>query len=159
MLTLLAGHGLFDLTVKATADIDVDYHHCVEDVGLVLGQAVRQALGDKAGICRYGSFVLPMDECLGQVVIDLSGRPFFVYQVEVRNWMVRDFNIALVKEFFQAFANAVGANLHMKLDYGQEPHHIAECLFKCFARALDQATQKDPRRGNSLPSTKGSLDG
>ncbi len=154
MLTLFARHGLFDLDVKATGDVEVDYHHTVEDVGIVLGQAVKEALGDKRGLTRYGFFILPMDEALGRVAIDLSGRAFFVYDVEVRNWMVRDFNICLVKEFFQALTNAVGANLHIRLEYGQEPHHIAECLFKCFARALDAATRLDPRLAGELPSTK-----
>ena len=158
MLTLFARHGLFDVTVRATGDVDVDYHHTVEDVGIVLGQALREALGDKAGICRYGFFILPMDECLARAVVDLSGRAFFVYQVEVKNWMVRDFNICLVKEFFQAMANALACNLHLRLEYGEEPHHIAESLFKVFARALDRATRFDPRLGDALPTTKGKLD-
>lgn len=157
MLDLFARHGLFDLTVKATGDIDVDYHHTVEDVGIVLGEAVKQAVGDKRGMKRYGFFILPMDECLARVALDLSNRPLFVYKVEAVNVMIRDFNLALVREFYQAFANAVGANLHMKLEYGDEPHHIAESLFKCFARALDMATQLDPRLGDRLPSTKESL--
>lgn len=157
MLTLFARHGLFDLSVEAEGDLEVDYHHTVEDVGIVLGQAVKQALGDKAGICRYGFFILPMDECLARVALDLSNRPLFVYDVEAASLMVRDFNILLVREFFQAFANAVGANLHMKLEYGSEPHHIAEALFKCFARALDGATRADPRTAGIIPSTKESL--
>lgn len=157
MLDLFARHGLFDLEVKATGDIEIDYHHTVEDVGIVLGEAVKQAIGDKRGMKRYGFFILPMDECLAQVAIDLSNRPIFRYKVDPVNVMIRDFNIALVKEFFQAFANAVGANLHMKLEYGEEPHHIAESLFKCFARALDAATQLDPRLGDRLPSTKEAL--
>ncbi len=157
MLDLFARHGLFDLTVKATGDIEVDYHHTVEDVGIVLGEAVKQAVGDKRGMKRYGFFILPMDECLAQVAIDLSNRPIFRYKVEASNVMIRDFNLALVKEFYQAFTNAVGANLHMKLEYGEEPHHIAESLFKCFARALDMATQFDPRLGDRLPSTKEAL--
>lgn len=157
MLELFTRHALVDLTVKATGDIAVDYHHTVEDVGIVLGEAVKQAVGDKKGIRRYGFFLLPMDECLARVALDLSNRPFFVYQVEASNVMVRDFNIVLVREFFQAFANAAGANLHMTLEYGDEPHHIAEALFKCFARALDVATSIDPRQADSLPSTKGML--
>jgi imidazoleglycerol-phosphate dehydratase len=157
MLTLFARHGLFDLSVHAQGDLAVDYHHTVEDVGLVLGQAFKKALGDKCGIRRYGFFILPMDECLARVALDLSNRPLFVYDVEIGNPMVRDFNIGLVKEFFQAFANEVGANLHMKLEYGDEPHHIAEALFKCCARALDAATSIDPRQADSLPSTKGLL--
>ncbi|WOO43516.1 imidazoleglycerol-phosphate dehydratase HisB [Rubellicoccus peritrichatus] len=154
MLTLFAKHGLFDLEVKAKGDIEVDYHHTVEDVGIVLGQAFKQALGDKLGIRRYGFFILPMDECLARVALDLSNRPIFVYQVEAASLMVRDFNILLVREFFQGFANSVGANLHMRLEYGIDPHHIAEALFKCCARALDAATQIDPRTVGVVPSTK-----
>ncbi|MGK0310030.1 MAG: imidazoleglycerol-phosphate dehydratase [Lentimonas sp.] len=157
MLTLFSKHGLFDLKVKATGDIDVDYHHVVEDVGIVLGQAFKQALGKKEGINRYGFFLLPMDESLARVVIDLSNRQAFVYQVNHEFPMVRDFNIVLVKEFFQAFANNAVCNLHVQLEYGEEPHHIAESLFKCLARALDMATSIDPRMNNALPSTKGTL--
>jgi imidazoleglycerol-phosphate dehydratase len=157
MLTLFSKHGLFDLTVKATGDIDVDYHHMVEDVGIVLGQAFKQALGKKEGINRYGFFLLPMDESLARVVVDLSNRQAFVYQVKHEFPMVRDFNIVLVKEFFQAFTNNMACNLHVRLEYGEEPHHIAESLFKCLARALDVATSIDPRLKNALPSTKGTL--
>lgn len=157
MLTLFAKHGLFDLKVKATGDIDVDYHHLVEDTGIVLGQAVKQAIGEKRGIRRYGFFLLPMDESLARVVLDLSNRQAFVYDVAYQFPMVRDFNIVLVKEFFQGFANDAACNLHIKLEYGEEPHHIAEAIFKCFARALDVATSVDPRMGDALPSTKGTL--
>lgn len=157
MLTLFAKHGLFDLKVKASGDIDVDYHHMVEDVGIVLGQAFRQALGEKRGICRYGFFLLPMDESLARVVIDLSNRQAFVYKVSHQFPMVRDFNIVLVKEFFQAFANNAVCNLHINLEYGEEPHHVAEAIFKCFARALDMATMIEPRMNNELPTTKGTL--
>ncbi len=154
MLTLLARHGLFDLTVRATGDVDVDYHHTVEDVGLVFGSALRQALGDKRGIRRYGFLIAPMDECLARVARDLGGRPYFVYDVHAPNPMVRDFNIALVREFFLAIANSAGANLHIKLEYGEEPHHIAESLFKCFAKALMNACEINPRCAGILPSTK-----
>jgi len=157
MLTLFAKHGLFDLKVKATGDIDVDYHHMVEDTGIVLGQAVKQALGDKGGIRRYGFFLLPMDESLARVVLDLSNRQAFVYNVDYQFPMVRDFSIVLVKEFFQAFANDAACNLHITLEYGEEPHHIAEAIFKGFARALDVATTVDPRLGGALPATKGTL--
>ena len=157
MLTLLAKHGLFDLKVKATGDIDVDYHHMVEDTGIVLGQAVKQALGDKGGIRRYGFFLLPMDESLARISLDLSNRQAFVYTVDFKFPMVRDFNIVLVKEFFQAFANDAACNLHINLEYGEEPHHIAEAIFKGFARALDMATTVYPRLGGALPSTKGTL--
>jgi imidazoleglycerol-phosphate dehydratase len=157
MLTLFAKHGLFDLKVKATGDTDVDYHHMVEDTGIVLGQAIKEALGEKRGIRRYGFFLLPMDESLARVSLDLSNRQAFVYKVDYQFPMVRDFNIVLVKEFFQAFANVAACNLHINLEYGEEPHHIAEAIFKAFARALDVATTIDPRMGDALPSTKGTL--
>lgn len=157
MLTLFAKHGLFDLTVKARGDLDVDYHHTVEDVGLVLGQAIKQALGDKVGIKRYGFFLLPMDESLARVAIDVGGRPHLVYNAEVTTMFVRDFNIVLVKEFCRALSNALGANLHIQLVYGEEPHHVAEAIFKCLARALDVATQIEPRAADLLPSTKGTI--
>ena len=157
MLTLFAKHGLFDLTVKAKGDVDVDYHHTVEDVGLVLGQAFKKALGDKLGITRYGFFILPMDEALARVVVDVGGRPLLAYRVEAPSMFVRDFNLVLVKEFCRAFSNALGANLHVELIYGEEPHHIAESIFKALGRAMDAATRIEPRAANLLPSTKGSL--
>ena len=157
MLTLFAKHGLFDLEVKARGDVAVDYHHTVEDVGIVLGEAFKAALGDKLGLTRYGFFILPMDEALARVVIDLGGRPHLVYDVSAPTMFVRDFNLALVKEFFRAFANTVGANVHVKLVYGEEPHHVVEAVFKSFARALDAATQIEPRAADRLPSTKGKL--
>ncbi len=157
MLTLFAKHGLFDLEVKARGDVAVDYHHTVEDVGIVLGEAFKTALGDKLGLKRYGFFILPMDEALARVVIDLGGRPHLVYDVSAPTMFVRDFNLALVKEFFRAFANTVGANVHVKLVYGEEPHHVVEAVFKSFARALDAATQIEPRAADRLPSTKGKL--
>jgi imidazoleglycerol-phosphate dehydratase len=157
MLTLFAKHGLYDLTVKAKGDVDVDYHHTVEDVGLVLGQAFKKALGEKIGIRRYGFFILPMDEALARVVVDVGGRPHLVYNVESPSMFVRDFNLVLVKEFCRAFSNALGANLHVQLIYGEEPHHIAEAVFKGLGRALDAATRLEPRAANLLPSTKGSL--
>jgi imidazoleglycerol-phosphate dehydratase len=157
MLTLFAKHGLFDLDVAAKGDVAVDYHHTVEDVGLVLGEAFKQALGDKLGIRRYGFFILPMDESLARVVIDIGGRPHLVYEAEAPTMFVRDFNIVLVKEFSRAFSNALGANLHVKLEYGEEPHHVAEAIFKALARALDVATQIDSRAAGQLPSTKGKI--
>ena len=157
MLTLFAKHGLFDLELKAKGDVAVDYHHTVEDVGLVLGQAFKEALGEKIGIKRYGFFVLPMDESLARVVIDVGGRPHLVYESNAPTMFVRDFNIVLVKEFCRAFSNALGANLHVHLLYGEEPHHVAEAIFKCFARALDIATQIEPRAADLLPSTKGTI--
>ncbi len=157
MLTLVARHGLFDLDLKAKGDLAVDYHHTVEDSGIVLGQAVKEAIGDKLGLRRYGFFIAPMDESLARVALDLSNRPVLVYKVAADNLMIRDFNLGLVKEFFQGFTIAAGANLHIALEYGEEPHHIAECIFKAFAKALDMATQIDPRSANALPSTKGLL--
>lgn len=158
MLTLLAKHALFDLTVKAKGDVAVDYHHTVEDVGLVLGGALKQALGDKIGIRRYGFVFLPMDEALARVVVDLGGRPYLAYGVRATNLFVRDFNLVLVKEFCRALANALGANLHVALLYGEEPHHIAEAIFKGLGRALALAASIDPRAPDSLPSTKGVID-
>lgn len=157
MLTLFARHGLFDLEVKAVGDVDVDYHHTVEDVGIVLGEALKKALGDKLGIRRYGFFLLPMDESLARVVVDIGGRPHLVYEAEAPTMFVRDFNIVLVKEFCRAFSNALGCNLHVHLVYGEEPHHVAEAIFKGLARALDVATQIDPRSAGQLPSTKGKI--
>ncbi len=157
MLTLLSRHAMIDLKVKASGDTDVDYHHTVEDVGIVLGSAIKEALGDKAGIRRYGFFILPMDETLARCVIDLSNRPMLVYQADIINFMVKDFNIALVREFFQGLANSLGCNLHLKVEYGEEPHHIAEALFKAFAKALRAAVEIDPRQDGRVPSTKGTL--
>jgi imidazoleglycerol-phosphate dehydratase len=157
LLELFTRHGLFDLEIKAHGDVDVDYHHTVEDVGLVLGDAFRQALGDKIGIHRYGFFILPMDECLSRVAVDLSNRPYLAYDVSVEDGYVRDFNIILIKEFCRAFSNALGANVHVQLEYGEEAHHAVECVMKCLARALDRATSIDPRAADALPSTKGTL--
>ncbi len=157
MLTLFAKHGLFDLNVVCNGDVAVDYHHTVEDVGLVLGEAFKQALGQKLGIRRYGFFLLPMDESLVRVVVDIGGRPHLVYEANAPTMYVRDFNIILVKEFARAFSNALGCNLHVKLEYGEEPHHVAEAVFKGLARALDAATQVDPRCAGQLPSTKGKI--
>ncbi len=157
MLTLFAKHGLFDLEVKGRGDVAVDYHHTVEDVGIVLGEAFKAAVGDKVGLRRYGFFMVPMDEALARVVIDRGGRPHRVYDVGAPTMFVRDFNLALVKEFFRAFANSAGANVHVQLAYGEEPHHVVEAVFKAFARALDAATQIEPRAADRLPSTKGKL--
>ena len=157
MLTLFSRHGLFDLQVKAVGDIDVDYHHTVEDTGIVLGQLFKKAFGEKRGIRRYGFFLLPMNEALARVALDLSTRQAFVYKVDYKDGMIRDFSLGLVKEFFQAFANEACCNLHINLEYGDEPHHIAEAIFKSFARALDLATMIDPRLGDSVPTTKGTL--
>lgn len=155
MLTLFAKHGHFDLEVTCKGDVEVDYHHTVEDVGIVLGDAFKQALGDKKGIVRYGFFHVPMDEALARVVVDLSGRACLAYDVVAPTMYVRDFNLILVKEFARAFSNALACNLHVKLEYGEEPHHIAEAIFKALARALDAAVTIDPRSADQIPSTKG----
>ena len=157
MLELFAKHGFFDLQIKARGDLEVDYHHLVEDVGLSLGQTIQQALSDRRGIKRYGFFILTMDESQVTVALDLSNRPYLVYEVETTERFVRDFTIDLFKEFFQAVANESGANLHVKLDRGEEPHHAAEAVFKSFAKALDSATRIEPRLGGKVPSTKGTL--
>ena len=156
MLTLFARHGLFDVTVKAVGDLDIDFHHTVEDIGLVLGDVVRQALGDKQGIVRYGTARIPMDEALAEVTIDLSGRPYMVYDVALSKVKIGDFDAELGKEFFQAFANTCGCNLHVRLLYGENVHHILEACFKGFARALDMATRRDTRI-EGVMSTKGTL--
>ncbi len=157
MLELFARHGLFDLKLRAKGDIEIDYHHTVEDVGIVLGQAVKTAVGDKSGMNRYGFFILPMDETLVRAAIDLCNRPILVCDIGDSDARVRDFNVSLCREFFQAFANEAGANLHIKLEYGDEPHHIAEAAFKCFSKALAMSVAKDPRRGNNIPTTKGAI--
>lgn len=157
MLELFAHHGLLGLEVEAKGDVSVDYHHTVEDVGIVLGQALSKAVGDKQGIQRYGSCYLPMDECLSRFVMDLGGRPLFVWRVNPPQFFVRDFNIILLREFFQAFANNAGANVHVELLYGEEPHHVAESIFKGFGRTLCACVRRDPRRQGRVPSTKGTL--
>lgn len=156
MLNLFARHGLFDLQLEANGDIDIDFHHTVEDIGIVLGSAVRQALGDKQGIRRYGFARVPMDETLAEVSLDISGRPYLVYQVELPKVKVGDFDVELAREFFQAFTNNCGCNLHINLLYGDNVHHIIEACFKAFARALDTATQRDERISGVM-STKGTL--
>lgn len=153
MLTLFAKHGLFDLKVKAVGDIHVDYHHTVEDTGIVLGQAFRQALGDKVGLVRYGSFFLPMDETLARVAVDLSGRAYLEHRVPPGVEPIRDFSFQLVEEFLRGFAFNVGANVHTEILYGRDAHHMAEAIFKGLARALDAATVIDPRV-TGVPSTK-----
>ena len=180
MLTLFAKHAVVDLKLLCRGDLEVDAHHTVEDCGLALGQAFHQALGDKKGIRRYGTgfdprnpftgeAYVPMDECLARCVIDFSGRPYLVWrglnaiaykavtQAEQRQDMSSAFRFGLAREFFQAFANEARCNLHLELLYGDEPHHIAEALFKAFAKAVDAACQRDPRIAGRLPTTKGKL--
>lgn len=157
MLHLFARHGHFDLEVTAQGDIDIDFHHTVEDIGIVLGEAFRKALGDKQGIVRYGNARIPMDEALAEVTIDLSGRPYLVYNVQLPKVKVGSFDTELAREFFQAFANTCGCNLHLNLLYGENVHHIIEACFKGFGRAMDSATRHDPRLEGSVLSTKGVL--
>jgi imidazoleglycerol-phosphate dehydratase len=156
MLESFTRHGLFDIGIKAKGDIEVDYHHTVEDVGLALGQAFKEALGDKQGIRRFGEASCPLDDTLARVVVDISGRPYLSYNVKIRPGRVGDFDTDLPHEFFAAFANQLGMNLHMDVIRGENPHHIIEACFKSFARAMDMATQLDPRIQGVL-STKGSL--
>ena len=156
MLELFARHGFFDLEVKAVGDLAVDYHHTMEDLGLVLGDALAKALGDKAGIRRYGNMILPMDETLVLVALDLSGRPCLVFDVKSPAPQVKDIDVRLFHEFFQALSVKAGMNLHVKMLAGEEVHHVYEAIFKGFAKALDQATAIDPRVVGVL-STKGSL--
>lgn len=156
MLTLFAVHGFFDLTVEAKGDLDVDFHHTVEDVGLVLGEVFRKALGDRAGIRRYGHAVTPMDESLAAVTIDFSNRPFLVYNIPGPFGSGSRFDPALAKEFFRAFSNQSGMNLHINVPYGENEHHIIESIFKATGRALDQAVTLDSRV-KGVRSSKGSL--
>lgn len=157
MLTHLAVHGLFDLTVQARGDLEVDPHHTVEDVALVLGQAFDQALGDRKGILRMGDCFVPMDETLAHVAIDLSGRSYSVIQAEWHTPYVGNISSTLFPHFFESFAITARCNLHARVLYGRDDHHQAEALFKAWARALDRATQIDPRRAEAIPSTKGTL--
>lgn len=156
MLILFSGHGLFDLTVTCDGDIEVDQHHTTEDVGIVLGQAFKNAIGNMEGIQRYASVSIPMDESLATVHIDISGRPHLVYRVEGLKDKVGEFDTELVQEFFQGFVNHAGVTLHITLAYGTNTHHMIEAIFKAFARALDAASSINPRI-KGIPSTKGLL--
>ena len=157
MLELFAKHGFFDLTIQASGDTEVDFHHTMEDLGLVLGTAIAEAAGDRKGIRRYGSFLLPMDEALAEIALDLSGRPCLVYQVPMPAAQVGTVDVRLFHEFFQALCVKGGMNLHIRLLAGEEAHHCLEAIFKGFAKALDIATSIDPRIQGVL-STKGCLD-
>ncbi len=159
MLTALARHSLMDLTVAAKGDLHIDDHHTVEDVGIVLGQALRQALGDKRGIRRFGQCLLPMDEALAEAAIDISGRPFLAWSVPFQRPKIGTFDTELVEEFFRAFAFNSGITLHVTLKAGTNAHHVAEACFKAVARALRMALETDPRMAGEIPSTKGSLEG
>lgn len=157
MLDQVARHGLFDIQVQASGDLDIDAHHTVEDIGIVLGQAFAQALGDKQGITRYGHAYVPLDEALSRVVIDFSGRPGLEYRVKYPRARIGDFDVDLVHEFFQGFVNAAHVTLHIDNLHGINAHHIAETVFKAFGRAVRMAVSLDPRVGDSVPSTKGRL--
>ncbi len=157
MLTEIAVHGLFDLVVMAKGDLHIDAHHTVEDCGLALGESFKQALGDKRGIFRTASATVPMDEALGQVVVDFSGRPYAVLNMAWTSPMVGGLHTTLLEHFFESFATASGANLHVIVHYGRDNHHMAESLFKAMARAMAKAVQIDPRRSGSIPSSKGVL--
>lgn len=156
MLDLLAKHGFFNLTVEAKGDTEIDDHHTVEDIGIVLGAALKESLEKKAGIRRFGWATVPLDETLAQVVVDLSGRPFLVYNVALPHRQVKGFDLGLFEDFFQAFVSQGGLNLHVNVHYGRNAHHIMEAIFKGLAKALDQATTIDNRVSGVL-STKGSL--
>ena len=157
MLNLFSRHGLIDLDIRGRGDTAVDDHHLVEDMGICLGQAVRKALGERKGISRYGSAVVPMDESLCDVAMDLSGRPYLAYQVDLpKKYKLKDFDPGLAEDFFQSVVNHAGMNLHIRLHYGRDVHHMLEGIFKAFGRALDQATSIDPRIKGVL-STKGKI--
>ncbi len=156
MLELFSRHGLFDLEVRCKGDLEVDAHHTVEDVGICLGLAVKEALGSAKGIRRYGWVVLPMDEALATVALDLGGRPYLAVSVPTLDGDIGGFAMELLPEFFQAFCNNAGANLHIRVDSGRNRHHMAEAIFKAFSKALDQAVTVDPRV-QGVPSTKGRL--
>jgi imidazoleglycerol-phosphate dehydratase len=159
MLEQVARHGLIDIELEAKGDLHIDFHHTVEDCGIVLGQAVAKALGDKAGITRYASVELPMDECLTRVAIDVSGRPYLVWKVAFTRPKLGEMDTELFREWFQAFAQNAGITLHVENLYGENNHHIAETCYKGLARALGAAIAHDPRQAGRVPSTKGSLGG
>ena len=154
MLTLFSRHGLFDMTVLAKGDVEVDYHHTVEDVGICLGEAFRRALGDMKGISRYGHAVVPMIEALAAVTVDISARPHLVYRSPLKSEKVGNFDVELVEEFFRAFAQSSGVCVHVNVEYGSNAHHTVEAVFKAFGRAMSEAVRIDPRI-KGVPSTKG----
>ncbi len=156
MLTLWSKHGCFDLQLKSKGDLEIDDHHLVEDIGISLGQALQKAIGDKKGIKRYGVAYVPMDEALAQVILDVSGRPYLVYQMSLLKKKIKTFDIDLIEHFFEALVQKSGLTLHIHVPYGKNPHHVIEAIFKAFGRALDQALQFDNRIEGVL-STKGVL--
>ncbi len=157
MLDQIARHGMFDLVVDAKGDLHIDAHHTVEDVGIAIGQAIARALGDKKGLTRYGHAYVPLDEALSRVVVDLSGRPGLIFNVDFRRDRIGTFDVELVREFFQALVNHAAITVHIDCLRGENAHHQAESVFKAFARALRMATTADARAGGAVPSTKGSL--
>jgi imidazoleglycerol-phosphate dehydratase len=157
MLEQLSRHSLIDLTVKAEGDLHIDFHHTTEDTGIAIGEAVAQALGDRAGIVRYGHIYIPMDETLTRVALDLSNRPYLIWRVDFTRDKLGEMDTELFKEWFQAFAQAAGCTLHIETLYGENSHHIVETCFKGLARALKVAIAHDPRQAGSIPSTKGVL--
>jgi imidazoleglycerol-phosphate dehydratase len=158
MLTALARHGLFDLKVRAKGDLHIDFHHTTEDVGIVIGQCLRQALGDKRGIRRYGAAVIPMDEALAEAAVDISGRPFLAWSVTFAQPKIGEMDTELFEEFFRALAFNAGITLHITQKAGTNAHHVAEACFKALARALREAVEPDPRAISAIPSTKGVLE-
>jgi len=158
MLTALARHGLFDLKVRARGDLHIDFHHTTEDVGIVIGQCLRQALGDKRGIRRYGAAVIPMDEALAEAAVDISGRPFLAWSVSFAQPKIGEMDTELFEEFFRALAFNAGITLHVTQKAGTNAHHVAEACFKALARALREAVEPDPRAIGAIPSTKGVLE-
>ena len=157
MLTALTRHALFDLTVRAKGDLHIDFHHTTEDVGIVIGQAFARAIGDKRGIRRFGQASIPMDETLAEAAVDISGRPFLVWNVEFQRPKIGEFDTELFEEFFRALAFNAGITLHINRRAGHNAHHVAEACFKATARALRMASERDPRAGDAIPSTKGAL--
>ncbi len=159
MLNQLAQHGYFDISLRASGDTEVDFHHTVEDCGIALGRAFADAVGDKKGIVRFGHAAVPLNEALSTVTVDFSGRPFFVFNGDLPKGKTGDFDVELIEEFLSAFANNAGITLHVRIEYGNNLHHIAETVFKSLARALDAATRPEPRlgAGQGVPSTKGTL--
>jgi len=156
MFVLMAAHGFMDLTVKAKGDTEIDYHHTVEDLGICMGKAINQALGERKGIKRYGQAMVPMDEALANVVIDISNRPYLSYKVPLEGSLTGKFDVSILKEFFRALVHHAGITMHIELLSGNDAHHVAEAVFKAFARALDQASQREERL-DDVPSTKGLL--
>lgn len=157
MLTLMSAHGFMDLQVKARGDIDIDYHHTVEDLGICLGKAFSNALGEKGGIKRYGHASVPMDEALSTVTLDISNRPYLAYRVSLKKSNAGDFDVMLLEEFFRAFVNSSGITMHCDLISGKDAHHVAESIFKAFGRAMDEAASSESRLEGIVPSTKGIL--